>query len=176
MPSCLTQRHEAQVNVLFIDCKICAAFDPNQPPPEPLPILEFRAVWDTGASGTVITQRVADALGLLPTGMVVVHGVHGQKETETFLVNAYLPPNVMFPALRVTKGDLQGFDILIGMDIIGTGDFAVTNVGGKTVLSFRCPSSQEIDFVKDLGAARIKAMIKNRPASQVPRKKKKNRH
>ena len=34
------------------------------------------------------------------------------------------------------------------MDVISTGDFAVTNKDGKTNLSFRVPSVEYIDFVK----------------------------
>ncbi|MBI2623199.1 MAG: hypothetical protein HYW65_01315 [Candidatus Liptonbacteria bacterium] len=37
--------------------------------------------------------------------------------------------------------------LLIGMDIISMGDFAVTHADGKTTLSFRVPSMTEIDFV-----------------------------
>ena len=44
-------------------------------------------------------------------------------------------------------GAPQGADILIGMDIIGVGDFAVTNRDGKTKFSFRLPSRADIDFV-----------------------------
>ena len=36
------------------------------------------------------------------------------------------------------------------MDIIGTGDFAVTNLDGKTVFTFRIPSAERIDFVKEI--------------------------
>lgn len=35
------------------------------------------------------------------------------------------------------------------MDIISKGDFAITNVDGKTVFSFRIPSVETIDFVKN---------------------------
>lgn len=37
-------------------------------------------------------------------------------------------------------------DLLIGMDIISLGDFAITNVNGKTTFSFRLPSTSIIDF------------------------------
>jgi preprotein translocase subunit SecA len=40
--------------------------------------------------------------------------------------------------------------MLIGMDIIARGDFAVTNYDGKTVFSFRMPSVEQIDFVEQL--------------------------
>ncbi len=41
----------------------------------------------------------------------------------------------------------QGIDLLIGMDIIGLGDFAVTNLNGVTQFTFRLPSVESIDFV-----------------------------
>jgi hypothetical protein len=37
-------------------------------------------------------------------------------------------------------------DVLIGMDIISRGDFALTHKEGKTVFSFRYPSLATIDF------------------------------
>ena len=52
--------------------------------------------------------------------------------------------------MRVTKARLSvDADVLIGMDIIGTGDFAVTNLNGLTKFSFRVPSLEHIDFVAD---------------------------
>jgi hypothetical protein len=43
-----------------------------------------------------------------------------------------------------------GIDVLIGMDIIGSGDFSVTHHNGKTTFSFCCPSLREIDFVAEI--------------------------
>lgn len=174
MPACLTRKFDGRANVLHSPCRVCEAFPPN-PRPDPLPdSAEFHAIWDTGASGTVITQKVVDLLQLKPTGLTNVHGVGGPEITETFMVNVSLPSNVMFHGLRVTKGKLAGdFDILIGMDIIGAGDFAVTNHNGKTVMSYRLPSSSEIDFVKEYQDGQVKALIKNRP--NAPRKKNKKK-
>lgn len=107
----------------------------------------FDAIWDTGATGPVITQKVVDSCGLVATGIAQVHGVHGVAECETFLVNVALPNNVMVTSVRVTKGDIAGADILIGMDIINEGDFAVTNHNSNTMFSFRTPSLEHIDFV-----------------------------
>jgi uncharacterized protein YecA (UPF0149 family) len=39
--------------------------------------------------------------------------------------------------------------MLIGMDIIATGDFAITNNNNETVFSFRHPSNAIIDFVQE---------------------------
>jgi hypothetical protein len=49
----------------------------------------------------------------------------------------------------VTKGDLGSTDVLIGMDVICKGDFALTHKGGKTVFSFRYPSIATIDFLRE---------------------------
>ena len=57
--------------------------------------------------------------------------------------------------MRVTDGNILGTDVLIGMDIINTGDFAVTNVDGKTCMSFQMPSIRRIDFVKEIQRARV---------------------
>ena len=59
-----------------------------------------------------------------------------------------LPNNVGIAYVEVTEGDLMGEDVLIGMDIITRGDFAITNVGGKTTFSFRIPSVETIDYCK----------------------------
>ena len=37
-------------------------------------------------------------------------------------------------------------DVLIGMDVIGTGDFAVTHADGRTCMSFQMPSRRRIHF------------------------------
>jgi hypothetical protein len=110
---------------------------------------EFSAIWDTGATNSVVTQAVIDVCGLVPTGMVQVHGVHDSRQSETFLVNVRLPNSVAFTGVRVTQGNLKDADILIGMDIINQGDFAVTNLGGITKFSFRYPSTIHLDFVDE---------------------------
>ena len=53
-----------------------------------------------------------------------------------------------FPGVEVVSGQLTGCDIIIGMDIINRGDFAVSNKNGATAFSFRIPSVEDFDFVK----------------------------
>ncbi len=64
-------------------------------------------------------------------------------------MNLYLPNQFAVGGVRVTKGDLIGAQMLIGMDIINRGDFAVTNEGGITKFCFRVPSEGGIDFVAE---------------------------
>ena len=113
--------------------------------------IKFQGIWDTGATSTVITQRVVDALGLKPIGIALVHTASEQNvRTPVFLVDVHLyDGKVCVKDVRVTLGNISdGSDCLIGMDIISLGDFAITNVNGSTTFSFRIPSVQEIDFVK----------------------------
>jgi Aspartyl protease len=110
---------------------------------------EFPAIWDTGATNSVITQAVVDALGLAPTGVIQAHTPQGSHLANTYLVDLTFPGSGMdFKGFKVSLGKLTGFEALIGMDIIGFGDFAVTNKDGKTVMSFRVPSMERTDYVQ----------------------------
>lgn len=133
-------------NVLTNECGISFAFDPasGEPHPQAHP---FKAIWDTGATNSVISQAVIDKCELVATGTTQVNHAHGIAETGTYLVSIFLPNGVVFPGLRVTRGIPSGADILIGMDIMNQGDFAVTNHSGITKFSFRMPSQEHIDFV-----------------------------
>ena len=107
------------------------------------------ALWDTGATKSVITQRVVNACGLKPTGTERVNHAQGTTDNvPTFLVDVELPNNVLVEDLTVTLGVLQ-VDVLIGMDIIGRGDFAVTHPNGYTKFTFSMPATKDMDFFRD---------------------------
>jgi hypothetical protein len=76
-----------------------------------------------------------------------------------FLVDIGLPNGVRASNIRVTDGDIFGCDVLIGMDIIGAGDFSITNVNGITVMSFRLPSIKEIDYVEEANQIRLLGVV-----------------
>jgi uncharacterized protein YchJ len=137
----------AIVSVLTSPVRIREAFDPKVSQPTE-PTKEYNAIWDTGATRTAITSKVAQECGLKPTGMCKVRTAAGETDACTYFISVYLPNKVCIPQLRVTEAKISGADVLLGMDIIVNGDFAVTNYGGKTNLSFRMPSIECIDFVK----------------------------
>ena len=111
---------------------------------------EYSGIWDTGATSTVITQCVVDDLGLKPISMTSVSTASGKTQAEVYVITLRLPNSVVIKDLPVTKGDLgeSPHHMLIGMDVIGQGDFAVTNCQGKTMFSFRMPSQEQLDFCK----------------------------
>ena len=81
------------------------------------------------------------------------------------MIDMHLPPSMRFPDLEATLGELApGADVLIGMDVIGCGDFAVTNFKGSTIFSIRTPSLMTIDFVKQTNAGNAvpKTLVRHR--------------
>ena len=113
-------------------------------------VIPFYALWDTGATGSMITQAVVEACRLEPRTETTNYHVGGSLATHEFVVNIWLPSHACFSGIRVTRGELHGdADVLIGMDIITRGDFAVTNLNGRTKFSFRVPSIADIDFAEE---------------------------
>ena len=138
--------------MLKTNCGVCRAFDPDKYPkgvahPE---IKNYTALWDTGATNSVITDKVARELGLIPTGFTKCYDASGEKIVATYVVNILLPNSVLMPIMTVTEGNLNGMDVLIGMDIISNGDFSICNKDGKTCFSFQLPSTHEYDYVKEI--------------------------
>lgn len=111
---------------------------------------DFEAIWDTGATATAISKQVVQVVGLQPIGMTKVHTAAGTRTCNTYLISIMLPNKVGFAAVPVSEVDLTGTDVLIGMDVIGSGDFVITNYEGRTVFSYRTPSAGKIDFVEEI--------------------------
>jgi hypothetical protein len=142
-------------------------------------------IWDTGATGSAITKDLAASLGLIPIGQTRVKGVHGFKDgINVYPVKILLNnQNVSF-IIPVTECDQLSDDgsvkFLIGMDVITRGDFAITNFQNQTVMTFRVPSLQRIDFVA--GIRQHKPLIsdkipgRNDPCNCGSGKKYKNCH
>lgn len=108
---------------------------------------DYKALWDTGAQATCITEQIATDLNLTPVTFKRVKGAYGGETTRpAFRVCLYLPNMVVIENLLVTQAEIGGADVLIGMDVIVRGDFAVSNFNGVTTFSFRCPSGGSIDF------------------------------
>jgi len=149
-----TVRYSAKVREIFTDAQVSGHIIHDglaqRISVNPQSQRQYRALWDTGATASVITQKIVDELGLKPIGMTKVHTAsHRDIDAEVYLVSIFLPNRVAIPNIKVTKGNLTGNDMLIGMDIISQGDFAITYNGGHTTFSFRSPSLTEIDFVKE---------------------------
>jgi hypothetical protein len=114
----------------------------------------FRALVDTGAQRTMITANVAAAVGLLPIGKVALQGIGGGVTYHNgylfhvaFLLPAGTPRSspsgemqqrylVFAYQTAIHGGELSpavGFDVLLGMDIIGSG---ALHIEGNGTFSF----------------------------------------
>ena len=102
--------------------------------------------WDTGATQSVINKVLVEPLGLKPIGKDYVDGFGGTNVSYIYEVNIYTEGELSFKRIKVLAGDIGGCDVLLGMDIISQGDFAITNKDNQTWFSFRYPSQDHIEF------------------------------
>jgi predicted aspartyl protease len=168
-PQAFTRTFPAGTRDIKTECKLCPAFIMTDKGHDIPAHKEYMALWDTGACGTVITQRVVDDLKLIPTGKARVFHANGESIVNTYLVGIQLPNGVGMSKLLVSEGVLTGMDVLIGMDIIGQGDFSITSFNGQLKFSFQYPSTHDFDFERDLfNVAHKSAKAEKRPGRNEP--------
>ena len=105
-----------------------------------------KAIWDTGAYGSVISPKVAQELGLVPVGVKPIQTANGTYEAYAYVVDMMLPNKLVIRGVEVSESDLKVCDALIGMDIISMGDMKVTNKP-TTKLIFRIPAEGDTPLV-----------------------------
>lgn len=132
-----------------------------------------KALWDTGASGSAINTTLVDKLKLSPVDTQIMQSAHGKSEVKIYLVNLVLPNRCRFKGIPVSGSNLGNrVDILIGMDVIQVGDFAISNAQGKTTFTYcNPPFDNKIDFVKKAESLNPKILRKN---ERLKRKNKKH--
>lgn len=143
-----TAKCEGIANRIITEVGLSEAFIPNASQAPVSPKIAVKALWDTGATQSVITQSTAQNLGIVPTGRTSVIHAGGSSEQNTYIVNFFLPNKVMGYGVQVTEchDTVGGFGAIIGMDIITKGDFSITNNNGHTWVSFRFPSIKAVDY------------------------------
>jgi hypothetical protein len=88
----------------------------------------------------------------------------GSESKNTYLVNMYLPNGVAIVGLVVSEfNEAAQFGVIIGMDVIGAGDFSITNYGNQTWASFRIPSIEGIDYVQEANKIQYAGVRRNDP-------------
>ena len=140
--------YPGRTNALVSEVDISSAFEPSLPPSDS-ELKKYLAIWDTGATNSVITQKVVQECDLKPIAVTKVNTAGEESLSNVYLAGIWLPNKVRIPQVRVTEGIIGGgVEVPIGMDIICMGDFAVTNKDGKTNFTFRIPSLECLNFVK----------------------------
>ena len=96
-------------------------------------------LWDTGATHSSLTNKIVQYLGLKSIDTAIVHGVNSSKVTDVVIASIRLSDSIFLTGKRFSVNEIPGADVLIGMDIIMLGDFAISNSEGKTRFSFVIP-------------------------------------
>ena len=161
-PSAFTADGTGRVSEVITPVGLSLPLLPNEVPPSDIP-RSYRALWDTGATASAVTKETVNKLGLPAIGRTMVHHADGATEQDVYLLSVYLPNNFIIPMVRATEcKEIAGrFDFIIGMDIITLGDLAITNVSGKTTISFRMPPDRKIDYVAEIEEMNVRASRKN---------------
>jgi gag-polyprotein putative aspartyl protease len=93
---------------------------------------EFRALVDTGASRTAISQNVINRVGLASRGQIQVGNVKRTELHDTFIFHVGIWPDnelgepsapfgIGDPIMGIDGGDSRYYDVLLGMDILTRG-------------------------------------------------------
>ncbi len=145
--SAITILHDKPTFSIITKARITQAVPENNSPAR-TKCKTIRCIWDTGATSSAISTRLARALRLKASGQLVSYTANGAMNCMLYYVNVQMPNGITFTRVRASGVNLSStVDMLIGMDVITTGDFAITNHKGKTCMSFRAPSKERIDFV-----------------------------
>lgn len=144
--------------------------------------IECQGLIDTWATNCVISSRMASELNLIQSWLVKTYHAWGVSDCKQYTVKLELPDSYITNTLLVTEWpiDLQGFDVLIGMDVITEGDFTMTKKDGWLLISFITPSQWAINLVERYIAKRnvekkIKKQQQERLNGKNNRKKKKRK-
>jgi len=171
-----TTKADGKANKIITEIRLSVPCNPPSIPPDKF--VPGKALWDTGATICSITREKAEEIGLTPVGLQKITSMTGDSVQNLYLLNLYLPNSIVIANVKVTEcfGASGAFDFIIGMNIITLGDFSITNLGGKTTVSFVVPSMRTIDYVKELESMKEKCAGRNDPCPCGSGKKYKHCH
>jgi len=159
-----TVKYNGLVNRIVTDVHLSVPNSPDQFAAPLLPQVRTTALWDTGATSSVLTATVAKQLALTSVGLLQVKHAGGSDHRNAYVVNFFLPNMVVVSNVMVSEcADTGQFGAIIGMDIIARGDFSLTNVNGETWASFRIPSVSPIDYVAEADRLKFAGVNRNAP-------------
>ena len=78
-----------------------------------------RTLWDTGASCSLVSERIAKLLNLEPIGKTGVTGYNSNIDVkDTYLIHAGLPTGDIVTNIMAMACESEEYDAIFGMDII----------------------------------------------------------
>ena len=115
-----------------------AAIDLSKLEKKDVPHIKVRALFDTGAQTTAISERVFSQLKLKPRGTVKVHTSQSDKIVDEYDIALEFDSNMYLNNLRVITANLKKFsiDCLIGRDVLQFGVFTYDGPNKSFRLTF----------------------------------------
>ena len=110
---------------------------------------KYKALWDTGSDLSGITHRVVDELKLKAIHEIPLITANGKRMSKIYAVNLILPGGIKKLIRAVECNMDDDIDVLIGMDVITCGDFAISSDQTKMYFAYRSPSEGAIVFAED---------------------------
>lgn len=97
-----------------------------------------RALWDTGATVSGISERLAEEMKIQPVDTGVMLTPSGQKDIVYYLVDIHMSEDMVFRNVKIGAYPLESHDVdfLVGMDIISRGNLNISNTGEGTKFTF----------------------------------------
>jgi hypothetical protein len=100
--------------------------------------IQARALWDTGAEICAVSSDFVNRLGLVSYGEEWFVGFGGEAEQEKYYLDIALGDNrhiYNIPAMH--NPHMKSYDIIIGMNVITMGDFALIREDKGTRFVFK---------------------------------------
>ena len=95
VPNNFTARYPGIAQELRSTCHVSMAWDNQSDQPEPEEH-RFHGIWDTGATGTLISETVVERCGLKQTGLAIIRTANGNEDrVPTYVINLRLPNHVV---------------------------------------------------------------------------------
>lgn len=100
-PMTLTFKSEGRTNQLITPCEIVKPFNPfiNEKHPSPK---QSMALWDTGATNIVISQKVVDELGLIEVSRRRVFHNGGEDIFPEYMASIKIGDAVNFAPIKIS--------------------------------------------------------------------------
>ena len=113
-----TKEYESQPEAILTNVIICPAVDLSANVAVPVHCQVENVLWDTGATNTLISQEVVNALGLQPKNKALISSAGGDVESWTYLVHVILPTGTAELNVQALLNDNSGLSgNLVGISI-----------------------------------------------------------
>lgn len=112
-------------------------------------MMKVQTLIDTGAAASYVSSFVSTSLNLQLTGNIY-HVKFGEKDANrsSVLANLILSSDIYFQnqELTVLEDEPRVYDAIIGMDILSSMDYSISNYDNHTIFTLRTPSQTEIKY------------------------------